>query len=196
MTYKQRLMGVTLSLVAAMACARAPQRPVATPAVSGSPAVTTVILVRHAEKVDNSSDPELSAAGMERANTLVEVVKQARVTSIITTQFRRTRATAAPAAAALGLEPRVITTSGAAHAREVADTVKAHGGGVLLIVGHSNTVPAIIAALGAAAPAPICDSEYDDLFVVTLPGDGRPPIVVRTRYGAVSPRGVGCPPVK
>jgi len=195
MTCQQLLTRVSLLFLATMACARAPNTAASTSTIPASPAVTTVILVRHAEKVDNSSDPELSAAGVERANTLVEVVKQARVSSIITTQFRRTRATAAPAAAALGVVAQVIPASGAAHAREVADTVRARAG-VSLIVGHSNTVPAIIAALGATAPAPICDSEYDDLFVVTLPADGRPAIVVRTRYGAVSPRGVGCPPVK
>jgi broad specificity phosphatase PhoE len=157
--------------------------------------VTVVLLVRHAEKADNSADPELSAAGMERARILVESVRRAGVTSIITTQLRRTRATAEPTATALGIRPEVIATTSANHVREIADTVRARAGGVLLIVGHSNTVPAIISELGASV-APICDSEYDNLYVLTLPRDGRGPIIVQTRYGAASERGVGCPQMK
>ena len=171
--------------------------PAPTTAVDETPKldVTVVILVRHAEKVDNSADPELSAAGMERARVLVESVRRAKVTSIITTQLRRTRATAEPTATALGLTPEVIATTGANHVREVADAVRARSGGVVLIVGHSNTVPAIISELGASVP-PICDSEYDNLYILTLPRDGPAPILVQTRYGAESPRGVGCPQMK
>lgn len=191
-------------LVFALACTTAQQPVISTP--TSTPAsstvegasnmdVTVVLLVRHAEKADNSADPELSAAGMERARVLVESVRRAKVTSIITTQLRRTRATAEPTATALGLTPEVIATTGANHVREIADTVRARAGSVILIVGHSNTVPAIISELGASVP-PICDSEYDNLYILTLPRDRSAPIVVQTRYGAQSQRGVGCPPMR
>lgn len=195
-------------LVATAACATSPRQssppstsgqpaPMATPAQALARPVTTVILVRHAEKADNSADAELSAAGVERAKTLVEVVRNAGVSSIITTQYRRTRATAAPASSALGVTPVIVSSSGEAHAQEVADSVRARPGKAILVVGHSNTVPAIIAALGGSAPAPICNSEYDDVFVVTIPADrGAPVVVVRSRYGEVSPRGGGCPAMR
>ena len=198
----KRAPAVCAMLAALAACATSPQASdKATSAATSSVAqpktadVTTVIVVRHAEKMDNSSDPELSAAGAVRAQALVNVVRDAKIARIITTQFRRTRATAEPTATALGITPLVIPAS-PTHVQAIADTVRAHPGTSFLIVGHSNTVPAIVAALGAPAPAAICDSEYDNLFVVTLMSDGRPPVVVQTHYGVASERGGGCPAMK
>ena len=73
--------------------------------------------------------------------------------------------------------------------------VQAHAGGVVLVVGHSNTIPAIVTALGAPQPPPICDSEYDDLYVVTL-APNAPAHVIRARYGAPSPAEAGCAAMK
>jgi broad specificity phosphatase PhoE len=73
----------------------------------------------------------------------------------------------------------------AQHAKAVADQVLKHAGGTVLVVGHSNTVPAIIGALGAPQPRDLCDSEYDQLFVVII-GDAGPPRLVRSRYGAAN----------
>jgi broad specificity phosphatase PhoE len=196
----KRVSACAALLAISVACATSP-RASGDAAASASVAqttaapVTTVIVVRHAEKADNSGDPELSAAGAARAQALVNVVRDAKVSRIITTQFRRTRATAEPTATALGVTPTVIPAT-ATHVSEIADTVRAHRGATFLIVGHSNTVPAIVAALGAPSPAPICDSEYDNLFVVTLNADGKPPVVVQTHYGAASERGGGCPAMR
>jgi hypothetical protein len=66
-----------------------------------------------------------------------------------------------------------------------------HAGGTVLVVGHSNTIPAIVGALGAPRPRDLCDSEYDQLFVVIL-GDTGPPRLVRSRYGAASPPDTAC----
>jgi hypothetical protein len=52
----------------------------------------------------------------------------------------------------------------------------------VLVAGHSNTVPAIVGALGAPQPAEICDAGYDNAFVVTVPASG-PASVVRLHYG-------------
>jgi broad specificity phosphatase PhoE len=159
---------------------------------------TVVLLVRHAEKASpDAPDPELSASGSERARELVNVARMAGVNTIITTQLVRTRQTAEPAAKALGVTPEVIATSAvAAHAKAVADAIlQRHRGQTILVVGHSNTVPAIVGALGAAQLADICDSEYDNLFVVVL-SDGGAPRLVRSRYGTPSPVGQGCPTMK
>jgi len=61
----------------------------------------------------------------------------------------------------------------------------------VLVVGHSNTVPAIVEALGAKRPAAICDSRYDDMFVVTIAGDGKAN-AVHAKYGEPSPRDSTC----
>lgn len=155
---------------------------------------TTVILVRHAEKADApASDPGLTKAGEARARALMGIARDAGVTAVITTQFARTRETARPAAEALGITPEVARASGSAaqHAQDVARMVQAHAGGVVLVVGHSNTIPAIVTALGAPQPPPICDSEYDDLYIVTL-SPNAPVHVIRARYGAPSPVAAGC----
>ena len=155
---------------------------------------TTVILVRHAEKAAMpASDPPLTAEGKRRARALATIARDAGVTAIITTQYLRTRATAAPAADALHITPVVVNaTSGGLHAQDVAKRILGeHGGEVVLVVEHSNTVPAIVAALGAPEPPSICDSEYDGLYVVTVPVTGAAH-VVRARYGAPSPVLAGC----
>jgi len=157
---------------------------------------TTVILVRHAEKASEpSSDPALTPTGEQRARDLAQLARDAGVTAIITTQFARTRATAQPLAAALGLTPQVVDARGTNHAQDVANAIRAHAGGVVLVVGHSNTIPAIIAALGAPQPPPICDPEYDNVYIVSLAGTGTPR-VIHARYGAPTPVSEGCASMK
>jgi len=156
---------------------------------------TTVILVRHAEKAaEPANDPGLTPDGERRAHDLAQVARDAGVTAVITTQFARTRATAQPLASALSITPEVIDARGATHAQDVATAVRRHAGQVVLVVGHSNTIPAIIAALGAAQPPPICDQEYDNLYVVTVPASG-PARLIHARYGAPTPVAAGCGPM-
>ena len=141
---------------------------------------TTVILVRHAEKVDDSGDPVLSVAGDARARELANVLADAGVTAILTTQYLRTRQTAAPLGERVGIVPVVVAASGAAHAADVAARVREHApGGTIVVVGHSNTVPAIIRALGGPA-VQIADGEYHHLFVLTLADSGVR--LIRSRY--------------
>lgn len=146
---------------------------------------TVVLLVRHAEKAAQPpQDPPLTESGAARARALVAVAQNAGVTAIITTQFERTRKTAEPTAEALHVTPEVVNAGALAqHARAVADQIMKHAGGTILVVGHSNTIPAIVGALGAPQPRDLCDSEYDQLFVVVI-GDTGPPRLIRSRYGA------------
>lgn len=152
----------------------------------------TAIIVRHAEKAATpADDPPLTAAGEARASALLAAVRDAGVTAIITTQFARTRGTVQPTASALGITPDVVSASSPTHPQDVAAAIKTHGGQTVLVVGHSNTVPAIIAALGGKRPANICDAVYDNLFIVTIATDGKVG-VVHSRYGAPSPVDVSC----
>src|SRR5690349_1864905 len=154
---------------------------------------TIAILVRHAEKAPvPTDDPPLSNAGRARATAPAVIARDAGVTAIITTQFVRSKETARPAAESLGIAPEVARAGGPDHVSEVARLVRAHAGGVVLVVGHSNTIPAIAAALGARQPAAICDSEYDGLYVVVLEPEGRPSHLVSARYGEPSPRSASC----
>lgn len=170
-------------------CAAGLARPLPAQVRPDAPA-TTVIVVRHAERADEGGpDPGLSAAGDVRALALAEALAGAPLTGIVASQYRRTRLTAAPTARAHGLEPVVVSTAGgtAAHARAVADTVRARfAGGTVLVVGHSNTVADIIAELGGPRLPDLCDTEYSTLFVLVL-RPGAAPSLVRARYGPDDP---------
>ena len=63
------------------------------------------------------------------------------------------------------------------------------------MVGHSNTVPAIVAALGAKQPPMICDPEYDGFYVVTIAADGKAG-VIRSRFGVRTPADASCATMK
>ena len=149
-------------------------------------AVTTVILVRHAEKASMSTaDPVLSDAGIARARALDATLHDAGVNAVIVTQYQRTRLTAAPLLQRLSLAPEVVMNNGTAaiHVKAVTDAIRAHAGQTMLVVGHSNTVPAIIAALGGPTFAPLCEPEYSHLYILTLAA-GKPTRLVQATYGA------------
>lgn len=150
------------------------------------PRVTSVILVRHAEKVAESRDPPLSPAGVERAGVLVHVLGHVPIEAIYATPYVRTRDTARPLAEALGLPVTELPVT-PTYAADLAELIRMeHGGGVVLVVGHSNTTPDVIGALGVADPPTIADDQYDDLFIVTLAPDGAAQLLA-LRYGR--PRG-------
>jgi broad specificity phosphatase PhoE len=151
-----------------------------------APKVTTVILVRHAEKAATpGSDPALSEAGAARAQELARVLAASGVTAIYTTQFARTQQTAAPLAAALKVEP-VVLTAGGPYAADLAQRIRAtHAGATVLVVGHSNTTIEVMKALGATNLPSIPESQFDDLFICTFV-DGAPAKVVALRYGNVT----------
>jgi broad specificity phosphatase PhoE len=181
-------------LRAALACLVLAAAPVRAQAPAGS---TTIIVVRHAEKeAEPAADPSLSAAGSARAEALAAALKDAHVTAVISTQFARTRLTAAPTATMAGRTVEQSDARAPDHVAVLASSLfAAHRGETVLVVGHSNTVPAIVAALGAPRPAAICDAEYDNMYVVTVPPAG-PATVVHAKYGAASPADATCPAMK
>lgn len=128
----------------------------------------TVIVVRHAEKADDSADPVLSEEGRERARALAQTLAERGVTAIFTTQYLRTRQTAEPLATQLGITPVVIAAAGGDHVADVAARVRASDASTILVVGHSNTVPAIVRALSGEDVGAIADPEYGHIYEVTL----------------------------
>jgi len=151
---------------------------------------TTILVVRHAEKLTNAGgDPHLSADGLARAEALARAADVARVDVVYVTQYQRTRETAQPLIAKYA--PPVVSlpidlAKPAPHAIALAKSiVDKESGKVVLVVSHSNTVPAIVNALAGVTVPPIGDNEYDRLYVITLREGVRPTVIV-ARFGAPS----------
>jgi len=124
-------------------------------------------------------DPPLTAEGEARAKRLARILAGSGIAKIYTTPFARTRNTAAPIAMALNLTPVEVKT-GAAYAPDMAAKIAAEPAGTtILVVGHSNTTPNVIKALGIANAPKIEDAEYDNLFIVTL---GEEPKLIVLKY--------------
>jgi phosphohistidine phosphatase SixA len=154
---------------------------------AGVPAAQTVVLVRHAEKAPGASaDPPLSHAGVQRAQALAKVLEGAAPALIITSTLQRTVQTAAPSVGP-GVALRRVPLEGGveAHVGAVANEARRQAStDLILIVGHSNTVPAIAAELGSEATL-MPDCEYDRLIVLQL-APGAATRALTARYGAPS----------
>jgi broad specificity phosphatase PhoE len=142
----------------------------------GTAGCTTVIVIRHAEKALGSvADPPLTEAGEARAALLARMFGDAKspghVDAIYVSPALRNRLTAAPLAARLGVTPIVAPADDPKGlARRV---LRQHEGGRILIVGHIDTVPQIVAALSGARNIPaIGDQEYGTMYIVTVPRIG------------------------
>jgi broad specificity phosphatase PhoE len=150
---------------------------------------STVILVRHGEKAtEPPNDPPLSPAGQQRARDLVRALAGAKVSTIITTQFARTKETAKPLADSSHETPIIIATGNMQeHVDAIAAKVRsAKKGSTVLVVGHSNTIPLIIAALGGPKMPDLCDAEYSHLFVLEM-SESAKATLIRGTFGSPDP---------
>ncbi len=149
------------------------------PADGGQAKQLVVFLVRHAEKVDASRDPELTAAGRERAAALAKLLRDTGIEHVHSTDFIRTRDTAAPIATELGLEVELYDP----YDLPALIALLRQAGGRHLVVGHSNTTPPAVELLGGEPGSEIDEqSEFDRLYVVTAGADGEASTVL-LRYG-------------
>lgn len=147
----------------------------------------TVILVRHAEKADDSRDALLSVEGQERAQALARTLAGGLPNHIFTSPMQRTILTAAPTAQAAGVTPQAIGFDNGvpAHVEEIAAAVRAlPDDAVVLIVDHSNVTPLIARALGYAEAADVPECEFDRLTRLQIQGGSVMAVVMR--YGAAS----------
>jgi broad specificity phosphatase PhoE len=127
-----------------------------------------IYLVRHAEKQsDGTSDPALTETGKRRAMALAEQLANNNISAVYSSNYQRTKQTAAPLAQQLNLE---VTLYDPRKLKELAATIKATQGNVL-IVGHSNTTPALAFYLGGHAFGDIDESEYDRLYHLQIKND-------------------------
>lgn len=142
-----------------------------------------VFVVRHAERADAgtggattmATDPDLSDAGRARAESLAAALKDAKITAIFVTPYKRTRQTAEPLAKAVGVQPTEID---AKDIGSLIEKVKAASGNVV-VVGHSNTVPDVLTRLGVEDAPKLADADYDNLFVVIR---GAKPSMLRLHF--------------
>ena len=173
-------------LLIALLCAMA--LPAGVRAIDQPP--TTLILVRHAEKKivpPENKDPDLSPAGMARAEELARMFSDSGIAAIYATQYKRTQQTVKPLADKLNLSVTQI------EAKKTADLVKQiraqNTGQVIFIAGHNNTVPEIIAAMGGPQLPIIPETEYDNLYILIVQRDGSAKLV-KMKYGsAIGPVG-------
>lgn len=125
----------------------------------------TVYLVRHGETEGEGNDPALSDEGRARAARLAELLASRSIERILTTDYRRTRETATPLAELLGVDVELYDPH---ELQEAAATLRREGGKVV-VIGHSNTTPSLVALLGGDPGPPIAESEHDRLYHVELP---------------------------
>ena len=151
-----------------------------------SQSTTTIIFVRHAEKAQtDGDDPPLSEAGERRVEELTRqllaIDVRAGIDAIYSTRYQRTQQTAAPIADELDLP---INTYEASDTEEFLEEIlREHKGEIILVVGHSNTVPAMIADIGGHQDVPeIAEDEYDNIYILAVPRFGKTK-TIRMRFG-------------
>ena len=119
-----------------------------------------VYLVRHGEKASVGQDPELTPQGQARARNIATILGRTGVTAIFSTPYARTRQTALPLAAQLGLQVQSYDPRAPKALVEKVKTMQ----GPVLVVGHSNTLGELVKLFGGAPGAAIGDEEYDRLY--------------------------------
>ena len=142
-----------------------------------------VFVVRHAEKVDESQDSDLSPVGAQRANTISTMLRDCAIEHVHSTDFKRTRRTAAPTANKMNLDVKLYDASDSSALAERMKTIR----GRHLVVGHSNTVPELVKLLGGDPGTDIGKNEYDRLYIVSVGKDETTTLLMR--FGAQAKSG-------
>lgn len=139
--------------------------------------VHTIFLVRHAEQVSAAPDAALTPAGEKRAECLASMLKEAGIKQIYVTDMKRTQQTAAPLARALKLTPTILPVK---DPNTLIRNLTYAGTGNVLVVGHSDTLPFVLARMHAGTVPEIAANEYDRMFVVSIvEGAGTPVATLR-----------------
>lgn len=155
--------------------------------VAAGPPPLTLILVRHAEKQvvpPENKDPDLSPAGTARADELARMFGNAGIEAIYATQYKRTQQTVRPLSEKLGIG---VTEIDAKKTPDLVAKIRTRNAGqVIFIAGHNNTVPEIIAAMGGPQLPIIPETEYDNLYILTVQSDGTTRLL-KMKYGSALP---------
>jgi len=153
---------------------------------------TTVVLVRHAEKLaDGSKDPGVSAQGAKRAEALAKYFAEKKLGAVIVSDTKRAQETGDLTAKDHGLKLTVVPVSGGGdeHVKGVVAAIReVPPGGTILVVGHSNTLAPVIEALGGPHVRALCEKQFAPMYVLQLP-EGAPPKLSTKSYGEPDPPG-------
>lgn len=169
-----------LCMTAVSACQSLPMSKNASAKMKAEPAAIEVFLVRHAEKILDVRDPDLTQEGQVRAELLADMLSDANITHIHSSDYKRTRQTAAPLAKKLGLEVKLYDPR---DLPAMAEALKTQSGRHL-VVGHSNTTPQLTQLLGGDGEGPIVEAtEYNRLYYVTIAKTGETTSTL-LRFGA------------
>jgi 2,3-bisphosphoglycerate-dependent phosphoglycerate mutase len=135
-----------------------------------------IFVVRHAEKAaTGGNDPDLSVAGQKRAEALAHILKDSQITAVFVTEFKRTQETAAPTAKEAHVSPTVLPANDVSG---LVSKLRAVNGNAL-VVGHGNTIPDLVKALGIAKTISIPEDDYTEILVVSV---GDVPQLLRLHY--------------
>lgn len=141
-------------------------------AFSGASAPAAVFIVRHAEKQTEANEKEvpLSDAGRARAKRIGEMLRDAGIVAVYSTDTVRTLSTAAPLAAIAKVQPILYSATDAEGKLDLKPLAKKilaeQGPRNVLVVGHSNTIAPLIEALGCREPVTVGGADYDGLWIV------------------------------
>ena len=153
-----------------------------------SSCTSTYYIVRHAEKLDQSTDAILSIAGIQRANDLNSyfISRGIHIDSIFVSTYLRTQQTAQPTAIATGNTPNIINQADDATMEKMIARLNAMDKKTVLVVGHTNTVPRIVKELSGVDIGTIAEDDFDNLYIVTIKNGQRS--MQHITYGRASPR--------
>jgi len=124
-----------------------------------------IFLVRHAEKqVDGTRDPSLTKAGQQRAKNLIPILNDKNISSVYSTDYKRTIQTAKPLADEIGTNVKIYDPDKLNQfAKEIMSLNES-----ILVVGHSNTTPALVELLGGESLGKMTESEYSLIYLLKV----------------------------
>ena len=129
---------------------------------AGAAQAADIYVIRHLQKAAEGSDPPLTDEGAEQAQRLAALLEDRGIKAVFATDTLRAEQTGAPLAARLGV---AVTNYDPRDPAALVEAVRAVQAPVL-VVGHSNTVPALVEAFGGARPPAMSEAEYGTIFVV------------------------------
>jgi broad specificity phosphatase PhoE len=142
-----------------------------------------IYLVRHAEKEPAGKDPELTAQGQGRAQNIATILHKTGIANVFSTPYKRTMQTAQAVAQRSGLQVQAYDP---AAPKVLVERVKSLNG-VVLVVGHSNTLPELVRLFGGLPGADIADNEYERLYQLIIGPNGAITTVLLTSTGGTAP---------
>ena len=132
----------------------------------------TFYIVRHAEKADNSNDPELSQAGRNRAVRLEQYMADKNLDTVFTSDTKRSKLTGLSVALPQVKPLIVLDQTPETKLNEFITRLrKINTNKNILVVGHKNTIPKIVFDLCGVGINEIGENEYDNIYIITRSGN-------------------------